>query len=336
MKRFIDNLVSVKSEKDFNNIKLHYQQKQRILIHCQDCGIPLVKILHKVINKPFDKLYCRKCGIINGTYEKYGVINVFQLNETKDTIKQTCIEKYGTEYISQSEVFKEQVKNTIKQKYGVEYITQTKNMKEKSLQTRLFKNDGKYKSVDEIIKTKNTFKKRYGCNGNLDRKEIKEKADKTQQIKYSNCFIKSESFKEMMLNKYGNVNPDYVHELVSKMHRRYKYYNKTFDSSWELAFYIWLQDNKIDFEYHNGLKFEYTFKGTKHTYWPDFKVGDEIVEIKSPILYEKMLIENTVDNSKFLCMKEHNVKIITDCTKYLDYISIKYGSNYLKQFKIHK
>ena len=32
-------------------------------------------------------------------------------------------------------------------------------------------------------------------------------------------------------------------------------------------------------------------------------------------------------------MLEHNVKIITDCSEYLQYIKNKYGSNYLRKFK---
>ena len=55
MKKYIDNLISVKSEQDFEKVKLNYQHKQKILIHCQECNIPLVKHLDKVFNKSFDK-----------------------------------------------------------------------------------------------------------------------------------------------------------------------------------------------------------------------------------------------------------------------------------------
>lgn len=106
MKKCICNIISVKSEEDFNKVKMNYQHKQKILIHCQECKIPIVKYLGRVISTPFEKLYCRKCSIVNSTFEKYGVINVFQLKETKDAIKKTCKEKYGTEYASQSEEFK--------------------------------------------------------------------------------------------------------------------------------------------------------------------------------------------------------------------------------------
>ena len=39
------------------------------------------------------------------------------------------------------------------------------------------------------------------------------------------------------------------------------------------------------------------------------------------------------ENSKYNRMVGLNVKIITDCTKYIDYIKETYSTNYLKAFK---
>ena len=33
-------------------------------------------------------------------------------------------------------------------------------------------------------------------------------------------------------------------------------------------------------------------------------------------------------------MLENNVKIIIDCSKYIDYVKQKYGKNYIKTFKV--
>lgn len=85
------------------------------------------------------------------------------------------------------------------------------------------------------------------------------------------------------------------------------------------------------------LYFEYEFEGKIHRYWPDFVVNAEIVEIKSPILFEKMKIENTIENAKYKCMQKNNVKIITDVSEYLEYIRNKFGSiKYLNKFKNKK
>lgn len=48
-----------------------------------------------------------------------------------------------------------------------------------------------------------------------------------------------------------------------------------------------------------------------------------------------MLKENTLENANYKCMKNINVKILlkNDILFYLNYIKLKYGQNYLKQFK---
>ena len=41
----------------------------------------------------------------------------------------------------------------------------------------------------------------------------------------------------------------HVHDFFIKGCKFYCYNNVMFDSSWELAYYIWLKDNNINFEY---------------------------------------------------------------------------------------
>lgn len=45
---------------------------------------------------------------------------------------------------------------------------------------------------------------------------------------------------------------------------------------------------------------------------------------------------NSLDNAKYRCMIDHNVKIITDCSEYLNYIEKKYGEDYMQQFRNRK
>ena len=119
------------------------------------------------------------------------------------------------------------------------------------------------------------------------------------------------------------------------MHARYYYDGERFDSSWELAYYIWLKDHNIPFEFHID-PIDYSYKGKRHRYFPDFKVKNELVEIKGPQLLKLMQESNSLDNAKYHCMIDHNVKIITDCSEYLNYIDEKYGKEYLKQFRNRK
>lgn len=54
----------------------------------------------------------------------------------------------------------------------------------------------------------------------------------------------------------------------------------TFGSSWEFLVYDFLIEHNIQFEYQPDISIPYEYKGTHHTYHPDFKVGDRIIEIK--------------------------------------------------------
>lgn len=60
-----------------------------------------------------------------------------------------------------------------------------------------------------------------------------------------------------------------------------------------------------------------------------------MIEIKGDHLYEKMLIENTVDNAKLLCAIQNNVKILksNNYQIYIDYCVQKYGKNFDKAYK---
>lgn len=61
-------------------------------------------------------------------------------------------------------------------------------------------------------------------------------------------------------------------------------------SSWELAWVLFMTDHGKEF-FRNTDVFEYWFKGTKHRYWPDFKLPDgSYVEVKnyiSPVVLAK-------------------------------------------------
>ena len=133
----------------------------------------------------------------------------------------------------------------------------------------------------------------------------------------------------------GFRNPSHNPEVISKMRARYYYDGQRFDSSWELAYYIWLKDHNIPFEFHID-PIDYSYQGKRHRYFPDFKVKNELVEIKGPQLLKLMQESNSLDNAKYRCMIDHNVKIITDCSEYLNYIEKKYGEDYMQQFRDRK
>ena len=165
--------------------------------------------------------------------------------------------------------------------------------------------------------------------------QIKNKKEQTNIEKYGvkNSFlVKDEDGIEKRIKTYLKLY-GYDHPTMVK----YKYNELYFDSSWELAYYIWLKDHNVKFEYHpQPIPYYWAGDNKTHNYYPDFKLNNkDYVEIKRPDLYENM--KNNIgskENAKFNKMIGLNVKIYTDCNFFLTYIEKYYGINYLKQFKL--
>ena len=148
--------------------------------------------------------------------------------------------------------------------------------------------------------------------------------------------------RESCLEKYGVNNVMSVPEIRKKTQHRYVYNSIAFDSAPEIAFYIYLTDKEIPFEYQPNVKFEYTVNNKTHFYMPDFKVDYQFVELKGDQFFKDGKMQNPYDHTQDLlyeakhqCMIKNNVKILrpVDYQKYVDYITAKYGKTYLKQFK---
>ena len=318
--------VYADSQSDLDRIRKTYANGTRVIMKCQSCFIPVSKVLKKIIGKNFSEMHCRKCGILLGTLNKYGVVNVFQLSSTKEKMKQTCLDKYGVEFVSQDKDFRKRVEDTCLQKYGKKSITETEKFKVAAKATRYRKNDGAYRSEKEKLAIKKTCLEKYGAEIPCTTKENLAKAKNALKEKYgSESFFHTAAYKQRMTELYGGENPDYCPSILSKMKRKYTFENLHFDSSWEIAYYIWLKDKSKNFEIHPNKYFTYFFDDKKHRYHPDFLVDGKYVEIKGPHLFNEMMKENTVSNAKYKCMIENDVDVITDLTPYFAYLKNKYN-----------
>lgn len=141
---------------------------QIIKAKCSVCGsIKEMKYqtYNKITNNDNDNYYCSNTVCVNekrklSLNKKYGVDNVFQLEEIKNKIKETNIEKYGfdnphknSEIIKKceitnikkyghknpfgNEIIKQKIKETNLEKYGFEYVQQNKEIHQKSKNTSL-------------------------------------------------------------------------------------------------------------------------------------------------------------------------------------------------------
>lgn len=268
---------------------------------------------------------------------KYGVENAYQIDyvvqkqrqsttNNIDLIQQkrikTTREHLGVDFPMQSEDVKNKSKETVRKNWNVDNVGQHEEIIKKRENTNMINLGVKNAFQSDIIKDKikQTNLKNLGVEHNMQSKEIQEKAKQTK------------------LEKYNKLSFNYI----------YKYNSVSFDSSWELAFYIYHKDkgNKIK---HEPCNFSYTYKNVEHLYFPDFKVNNKYYEIKGEQFIErykngniKTLVcpfDHSLDklyNTKYKCMKKHNVTII-DCNriqKYLEYIIDTYGEDYLDQFRV--
>jgi hypothetical protein len=93
------------------------------------------------------------------------------------------------------------------------------------------------------------------------------------------------------------------------------------DSSYELAFlyYCLENDDKIERNYKG---YEYFYKNKKHLYYPDFRVNNELVEIKN--------YESDLTNAKIKSVDEKITVYYKQTMKsYLEYIIGKHGKNFI-------
>ena len=234
-------------------------------------------------------------------YKNIGVEYNFQRNDIKEKIKQTDLQKYGVEhYTNRDKAF-----NTFKLHYGVDNIFQLDEIKEK-------------------IKRDNLQK--YGVEHSWQRPDVKEKIRQTN------------------LAKYGVEHVMQNHDIRVKSQSKYRFANTNFDSSAELAYYIWLRDNNIQFTFHPDICFEYIVNGKTHYYHPDFLVGNTYQEIKGVQFFKNKDANSTMINpydrsqddvfeAKHKCMLDNNVEIITDHSKYYQYVDDTYTKDFLKLFK---
>ena len=82
----------------------------------------------------------------------------------------------------------------------------------------------------------------------------------------------------------------------------------TFGSSWEFIVYDFLTEHNIPFEYQPTISFPYEYKGTHHTYHPDFRVGDKIIEVKGDHFFR---INESTGREEMYC-PYHNPKWSND------------------------
>lgn len=236
--------------------------------------------------------------------------------------QESCLKLYGDKNYNN----REQTQQTMLERYGGT-TTLTSNLKQKVQQTNIKRYGGVSPMCSTVIvnKLKETYIQNNGGMGFASESVL-------------------EKYKINYKEKFGVENSSQNPLVRRKQATKYKYENINFDSKPEIAYYIWLKDNNIDFEYQPNVKFEYLCENKLYYYIPDFKVENEYIEIKGLQFFKNYDINETMINpfdrtqdakyeAKHQCMIKNNVKIITDTKIYENYIKNKYGRTYLDSFK---
>lgn len=190
---------------------LNKYSKALIEVRCDYCGcIKTITFMHYNNCKHSNGLYActhcvgYKCAETN--LDKYGVLNVSQLQETKEKVAFSNIERYGVANVFQSEKHKEKIKRSMNEKYGVDKIMQSEYGKEKMKSTCNMRygvdNPAKVQSTKDKMASTNT--ERYGGVAPSKSLEVKEKMAQTL---YKNGTTPTSKQQLYIFNFYKSINP---------------------------------------------------------------------------------------------------------------------------------
>lgn len=349
---------------------------KNITARCKECGQQIDTTLKAFDHKcqRYGAFYCKSCIDIR-LHEKRSLAqknsnkgmrgkhyDIETLEKRNALREQSIIKKYGSldlykDYLSKkskdaSDSLSTEEKNSIVEKrrktcndkYGVD-----NPMKVKDLAIKMVKNTDYVKRTE---KTKETIINKYGSLDYFYNEFLQPKIIESNMehfgVPYS---FQSETvknhIKNTFLEKYGVDNFSKSIEfqgmlpfIMKSSTKKYMYDNSYFDSSWELAYYIWLKDHNVSFVYKPGF-LVYTDKNNiEHKYFPDFYVEDHYVEIKGDHIFtesgELGIRGKPNDLDKFNYILNIGGEIIgsTKIRKYLKYVKEKYGRNFLKNLKI--
>ena len=312
--KYVYSLEEYKLFDNFVKLKLN-KTEQKELVYTQVGYIPLRTIL-----KDFGEQYnfCYNTGLAILDYLNISIYKpLHQLSFLTNEQKQK-LETFLKSFDNASDRKQFLTKETCIKKYGVDNYAKLDNYKDKISEIN------KQNTEQRMKKIKETNIKKYGVPYTfLSKTLMKNSVDKMLDTKIKN----------------GTLSSHYV----------YQYDNLTFDSSWELYYYIYnkeILNNCIE----KGKTFEYNFEGKKHYYKCDFLVNGQNVEVKGNQyidtdgnLYFPYVNQTKVDacklqkqwDKKNQCMKDNNVKVVSgnEMLEIIKIVDKKYTSDYVKLFR---
>ena len=267
---------------------------------CPTCG----KNIEKWFRGKPNKFCCLGCKTnnwnqekINKTIgEKYGVENIFQLEEIKEKIIETNNRKYGKDYYTQTNDFKN--------------IIKSKDYSQNIIKMRMSK---KEKYGDEYYYDKMKFKETCLKNNGVEHPSQlqKNRINSTKRMLKNNPMFNKETSKKVSLSNIENLK----NGKIGYKTKRYKNTELYYQSSYEFDFLELCEKLSIINDIKNGNS--YIYENNDFGCWmlTDFSIGNYEIEIKSNYILEKQgglnilnLKRNTVEKTgkKYILILDKN------------------------------
>lgn len=294
-------MFEIKNEKDLEKILNEGNKRDRVeyTFNCISCGKATQNANTKIALKlrldrtGYEKfILCRSCSTKLGKSKR----TEEDKEKTLEKRKQTNLKKYGVENLFKDV---ERIKQFRKEKLGVENVSQLESVKEKKKQNSLKKFGTENPTQSEIVKNKIkcTNLKKYGTESALASEAIKEKIKQTNRTKYGYDYhtqtpefkahlkaIWQDKKKRQELSKkvsktWSQKSAEELRRIRAKAYKAYEYQDEIFDSSWELAVWIWANETGKNIK-HEPTCIEYEYDSIKHKYFPDFEIDGKLIEVK--------------------------------------------------------
>ena len=236
--------------------------------------------------------------------DKYNNKSEEEKKQINDKRIKTNQERFNADYFQETYEWKYKSIETCNLKFGTDYASQNKEIAAKISISLCSKSDDEWQEI--LDKRRTTNLERYDVESYSQTDEFKQKCIETCHNRYGvdhysqtkECWDK---IKETCNLKYGydfyQQSPEYYANRTWK-YTNPKHPDMTFGSSWEFIVYDFLLENHIVFEYQPPVSLPYEYKETHHTYHPDFRIGDKIVEVKGDNFFR---INPETDKEEMFC-----------------------------------
>lgn len=207
-------------------------------------------------------------------------------------------------------------------RYGCEVVNCFGSQDYKSFLIKKYGEDNPQKVNFIREKTQQTNIKKFGTKAPAQNKQVLEKMKQTC-FKNNNVLYPAQN-KEIRLKQAKNRVTKYYYKDIS------------FDSSWELAFFVYYDDLKVNI-IREPYPLKYEINGETHLYFPDFLIDNKLYEIKSDFLIKDGKLIDAFGTKNILiektkCMIDNDVTVLTgkDILPYINYVNEKYGKTFLR------